>query len=306
VVVQDKDSIIIKNELTILIPVFNEQLSIEKTISKIKDSLLNIELNWEVICINDGSTDDTGNILSEIQGIKVINHKTNKGYGASLKTGLRHATYSNICITDADGTYPNEKIPTIFQHFIENGLDMAIGARIGDNVHYPFFKKIPKFFIIKLANYITNSKIPDINSGFRIFKKKQACEFFHLYPNGFSFTTTITIGMLCRDYEVDFIPIDYYKREGKSKIHPWKDTLGFFKLLLKVALYFNPFKFFTPFIIFFTLISLGFLIKDVFIFQNLTQSSVFFPMFTFLIFTLGLLADLIIKHSYNSTSKKFQ
>ncbi len=283
--------------LSILIPIYNEGKSIVNTIKQIKDELKSVEFNWEIICINDGSIDNSFEIINEQKEVIAINHKINKGYGAALKTGLRIAKYDTICITDADGTYPNDRIPDLFGYYISNHLDMIIGSRNGDDVSYPFIKKIPKFFISKLANYISNSKIDDINSGLRIFNKSIAFEFFHLYPNGFSFTTTITMGMLCSDYEVEYIPINYYKREGESKINPWKDTIGFFKLLLKIALYFNPFKFFAPIIWFFVILSIAFLSRDIFYSNNLSQGGVLFPMFVLLFFSMGLLADLIIKRS---------
>ncbi|MBA7557708.1 hypothetical protein ES705_50477 [subsurface metagenome] len=211
-----------------------------------------------------------------------------------MKTGLRHSNYNLICITDADRTYPNDQIPVLFDYLLKNKLDMVVGARTGEKVSYPLIKRIPKFFITKLANYISNYKIPDINSGLRIFKRNIAMEFFHIFPKGFSFTTTITMGMLCSDYEVEYLPINYYKREGKSKIQPWKDTIGFFKLLLKIALYFNPFKFFKPIIWLFIIFSLYFLVRDVFYLKDLTQGSVFFPI---IFFSLGLMTDLIIKRN---------
>lgn len=285
------------SNLSIIIPIYNEENSIVDTISQIKKVLSKTNINYEIICVNDGSSDQSGNILKTINNIVIVNHKLNKGYGASLKSGLKKSVYNTICITDADGTYPNDKIPDLFYNYKENNFDMVVGARIGKNASYPFIKKIPKFFIIKLANYITNSKIPDINSGLRVFNKEKAMDFFHLYPNGFSFTTTITTGMLSKEYEVDFMAIDYYTREGKSKIRPIKDTIGFFKLLLSIALYFNPFKFFKPIIWLFLLISIYFLVRDIFYLKDLTQGSVFFPIVTLIFFSLGLMSDLIIKRT---------
>jgi len=173
---------------------------------------------------------------------------------------------------------------------------MVVGSRNGLNVSYPLIKKIPKYFIIKLANYISGVKIPDINSGLRIFKKETAMHFFHLYPQGFSFTTTITMSMLCGGYDVEFVPIDYYEREGKSKIRPIRDTINFFTLLVKMAMYYNPFKFFAPITIIFAFISIFTVTKD-FSRGDLSESSVLFPMATLLFLTLGLLADLIVKRS---------
>ena len=257
-----------KREVSILIPIYNEERSISGTINTIVELMNKTNIEFEIIAINDGSKDNSLEVLQLIPNISIISHKVNKGYGASLKTGLRHAAFDNICITDADGTYPNDRIPDMFELMYDDKLDMIVGSRNGTNVSYPLIKKIPKYFIQKFSNYISNTKIPDINSGLRIFNKGIALKFFHLYPNVFSFTTTITMSMICADYEVEYTPIDYFKREGKSKIKPFKDTIGFFKLLLRIALYFNPFKFFTPIIILFLLASLGVLYRDIYILKK--------------------------------------
>lgn len=285
------------NGLSIIIPVYNEEVSIRSTVDKIKDLFTNTSTQWEIICVNDGSHDKSKETLEQIDNIRLVNHKLNKGYGASIKSGLRIAKFDDICITDADGTYPIDMITKLYKYYESNQLDMVVGARTGEDVSYPFLKKIPKFFIKSLANYIAEYKIPDINSGLRIFRKETAMEFFHLYPNGFSFTTTITMGMLCSDYNVEFYPINYFKREGKSKIKPIKDTISFFNLLLKIALYFRPFKFFKPIIFIFTILAIAFMIRDIFILKDLTQGGILFPTIAILFFSLGLIADLVIKRS---------
>jgi glycosyltransferase involved in cell wall biosynthesis len=283
--------------VSVIIPVYNEEAIIKNTLVEIYDILANSDINeFEVIAINDGSSDRTE---QEITGsgvpCQVITHKVNKGYGASLKTGLRYAKYGNILITDADETYPHDKIPEMYEYYIQNRLDMLVGSRTGENVSYPFVKKVPKFFLTKLANYISNTTIPDINSGLRIFQKDIALQFFNLYPNGFSFTTTITVAMLCKGYDVEFFPVDYFPRKGRSKISPVKDTLGFFQLLSQIAVFFNPLKFFLPFVGILMVLSSAFIIRDVFFLRNLTQSTVLFPILTVLIFFMGLMADMISK-----------
>lgn len=291
------------NGITVIIPVYNEEREIQNTIRTIDEHLQNSKYeDYEIITVNDGSSDKTYEKIQECETQHVlISHKRNKGYGASLKTGLRSAKYSTIIITDADGTYPNQKIPDMLDYYYANRLDMLVGARTGQNVSYPFIKKVPKFFIKRLASYISGEKIPDINSGLRVFNKELAMHFFHLYPNGFSFTTTITMGMLCNGYEVDFYPIDYFERTGNSKIKPIKDTINFFKLLLRIAIYFNPFKFFTPIIVIFAMFSCCVLYRDIIYLNDLTQSSILFPLATLFLFTIGLIADLIIKRSDHQT-----
>jgi glycosyltransferase involved in cell wall biosynthesis len=281
--------------LSIIIPIYNEEKSIKETVEEIQQTLKICDISFEIIAINDGSTDNSLKILEQTEGIRVISHKQNKGYGASLKTGLRKTKYDNVCITDADSTYPNDRIPDLLDTLINNNLDMVVGSRNGTNVSYPFIKKVPKYFIKGFANYISGTKIPDINSGLRIFKKDVAMKFYNLYPAGFSFTTTITLSMICRGYDVEYVPIDYFFRKGDSKIAPIKDTIGFFSLLSKIAVFFNPMKFFMPIVLLLSLISLGFIIRDVFYNFNLSQSAVLFPILAILFFFIGLMADMISK-----------
>ncbi|MFW5803605.1 MAG: glycosyltransferase family 2 protein [bacterium] len=282
-------------ELTIIIPVYNEEKSIKQTLTDVKASIKKIPGNCEIIVINDGSTDNTSSVISKESSVEVIKHKANKGYGASIKTGIRFAKYNNICIVDADGTYPIKKIPELFNIYIESKSDMVVGARTGKDVTHPLFRKIFNTIINSIGNYITGVKIPDINSGLRIFNKKIAMKFYNLYPDGFSFTTTITMSMLSRGYEVEFIPINYFKRLGKSKISPFWDTINFFSLLIKILIYYNPLKIFMPFVLLFLLISIFFLYRDVFIIHNLSQSTVLFPIITLQLLLTGLIADLISK-----------
>jgi hypothetical protein len=130
---------------------------------------------------------------------------------------------------------------------------MLVGARIGDSVNIPLIRRPPKWVINQLANYMVGTKIPDLNSGMRIMKKEIIERFFNILPEGFSFTSTITIAMLSNGYQVKYVPIDYHQRKGKSKIRPFNDTLNFVRLIVRTVMFFDPLKVFLP-------ISLPFLI----------------------------------------------
>jgi glycosyltransferase involved in cell wall biosynthesis len=173
----------------------------------------------------------------------VLRHLSNRGYGASLKTGITAAKYDTICITDADGTYPAERIPVMLQGL--KTADMVVGARTGQKVAIPLVRKPAKWVLNKLANYITASRIPDLNSGLRAFRRDAAVQYFHFLPDQFSFTTTITMAMHCDKYAVEYLPIDYAKRTGKSKIVPW-DAANFTILILRMAMLFRPLRVFLP------------------------------------------------------------
>ncbi len=147
----------------------------------------------EIIVINDGSSDRTGEVARTLP-VTLIEHETNRGYGASLKDGLQRAKGEYILIADADGTYPLADIPRLAADIPT--FDMVIGARTGDLVKIPFLRRLGKWILTQLAEYLSRQKIPDLNSGFRIFRKDVAMRFFAMYPDGFSFTTTITLAML--------------------------------------------------------------------------------------------------------------
>ena len=239
-------------ELSVVIPVFNEENAIITTLEDVYSILSTTDIAFEIVLVNDGSSDGTRNNLdrylkehSELDtNVSVVHHERNRGYGASLKTGIRRTRYATVAITDADSTYPNGRLPDLFDEYIRGGYDMVVGQRS--------FKKLPtltkpaKWFISKLANFLVDDNIKDINSGLRIFKKEIAIKFFPIICEGFSFTTTITLAMMSNNYAVKYVPIEYYKREGKSKIKPIRDTLNFIALVIRTVMYFNPLKIFIP------------------------------------------------------------
>lgn len=236
--------------ISIVIPAYQEEKSIGPVLRSIVVTMSKSEIEYEVIVVDDGSTDRTQAIATEIaqecNTIKIVSHVGNRGYGASLKTGIRRAQYNLIGITDADGTYPNERIPEFIDVLIESGYDMLVGARIGEHVHIPLARRPAKWMISQLAVWIAGAPIPDLNSGMRIFKRDVVIRFFNLLPQGFSFTTTITLGMLSSGYHVGYRAINYQSRIGKSKIRPIRDTLNFIGLILRMGLYFAPLKIFLP------------------------------------------------------------
>ena len=283
-----------KLKISVVIPAYNEEYAIENTIKKIKEVMRENDYEYEIIVINDGSTDNSLRILERVKDIRLINHLYNKGYGASLKEGIENSKNDFILITDADSTYPIEDIPR-FTKYLDN-FDMVVGDRTNaKNVSFP--KKIAKFIITKLSNHLTKRKIPDINSGFRIFRRDLAMKFFHLFPEGFSFTTTITLAFLTNNYSIKYIPIKYFKRKGKSKVKSF-DFIVFLELILRIMIYFKPLRIFS--LISFTLFLLGItvFIYSLFFLDKVLDITVTIILLSSLqIFILGLIADLIIKRS---------
>ena len=281
--------------ISVIIPAYNEENTIKRTIENIKDVLKT--QNKEIIVVNDGSEDKTGEVLRKISGIKVMNHIQNKGYGAAIKTGVKNSAGEWILIIDADGTYPSEAIPSLLKY--TKDYDMVVGARTGKNVHIPFMRRPAKWLLSRFANYISEEKIPDLNSGLRIFKKDIVLRFYELFPNGFSFTSTITLACLTNGYNVKFVQIDYMKRDSKSKssIKPFKDFIGFMKLIFKMSLYFRPLKVFNPVGVILFLLGLGFGINSRIQYGTFGAGNVMITLAALQIIFLGFLADLIIKRT---------
>ncbi len=283
--------------LSLIVPIYNEINGISSSIKSLKTIKKNIKFPFEIILVNDGSDDGTEAILDKLIkddiNFKLLNNVLNLGYGASLKRGIKVAMYDYIAITDADETYPNNLIPLFFQKLIDLNIEMIVGARIGKNVKIPLIRRPAKFCINLLANYLSGTKIPDLNSGLRIMQKEIVLKYFNILPNGFSFTTTITLAMLTNGYNVFYEKIDYFHRAGKSKIRPIHDTLNFILLILRTILLFNPLKIFIPlsFLLFF--VGLLLIIYRFYIGSEYGVTATVLLVGSLQILAIGLLADLI-------------
>jgi len=283
-----------KQNISIIIPVYNEEKAIEKTIQDLKKELAKLGLDYEIIAVNDASTDKTKGVLEKIEDIKLINHPENRGYGAALKTGIKTSKYDWILIIDADGTYPSESITDLIKHIYD--YDMVVGARTGKKAKIPLIRKPAKWILNKLANYLSGNKIPDLNSGLRIIKRPLLEKFIFILPDGFSFTTTITLAALTNGHRVKYIPINYHKRIGKSKFRPIRDTLNYFQLIIRVILYFNPLKIFIPFSLILFLLGVGLFIHGYFFsFVVLDTTIAILIISSIQILAIGMIADLIVK-----------
>jgi len=277
---------------SVVIPAYNEERGIGPVIDELRATLDAAGLAYEIVIVDDGSTDATAEI-AEGKGVTVVRHPQNMGYGAALKTGIRRARHDVIAITDADGTYPAAALPDLIAAL--RHVDMAVGARTGADVHIPLARRPAKWALNQAANYLSGTRIPDLNSGLRVFKRDVALTFFRLLPNGFSFTTSITLAMLTNGYPVQFVPIDYRPRAGRSKIRPIRDTLGFLSLIVRTVMYFNPLRIFLPLSLLFLGAGALKTAYDVLTVQNVTTSDMLLLVTGILIGTVGLLADLIDK-----------
>lgn len=279
--------------VSIVIPAYNEAAAIGPTIEAIHQMMVQTGLDGEIIIVDDGSKDGTGDAAAASPHVRLFRHPQNKGYGAALKTGIRQARHDVVLITDADGTYPIDMIPHLVQKMEQ--YDMVVGARTGENVEVPLVRRPAKYALTRLANYLSGVEIPDLNSGMRAFKRDIVVGYFRLLPSGFSFTTSITLALLTNDYNVFYVPIDYFKRTGQSKIRPIRDTINFFSLVVRVVLSYRPLRVFVPVAIVFLIISSIKVLYDIQAYDfHIATSTVVMLTLTFQTIVLGLIADLVV------------
>jgi glycosyltransferase involved in cell wall biosynthesis len=278
--------------VSIVIPAYNEQQCVAQVVDEIIEVCSRQNIDFEIIVVDDGSDDNTAAALKD-KPVHLIRHPENRGYGASIKTGVLSARFPWILITDADGTYPIAQIPLLLTNIEQ--YDMVVGARVGSNVNIPLIRRPAKWILNLLANYMAQTKIPDINSGFRMFRKSSFLRFINYCPSGFSLTTTITLALLCNNHPVKYVPVDYYKRKGRSKIRPFRDTYNFFLLVIRTIMYFDPLRIFVPIALLLLLSGLIFTAFEIYRFKNITTAAAIFLFAGFQTLILSLLADLIVK-----------
>jgi len=276
-------------DLTIVIPAFNEEKGVGAVVQELRALMDENDIRAEIIVVNDGSTDATAQAAADA-GARVVSHRSNRGYGASLKTGITVASAEVIVITDADGTYPSEAIPGMLAEL--DKADMVVGARTGSKVKIPWIRKPAKWVLNRLANYVSNAKIPDLNSGLRMFRRDMVMQYFSILPDQFSFTTTITMAMHCDKYAVTYIPINYHRRTGKSKIVAW-DAGSFAILILRTAMLFRPLRVFVPLVMVSFLYGLVKMIIDLTHDPMISASAMMGFMSALVILLIGMLGDAV-------------
>lgn len=221
--------------ISVVVPVYNEAAIIGADLQTIFEAMDKHERGYEVLVVDDGSIDDTAQIVADYPRARLVRHERNQGVGAARKTGMAAARGDIIVTTDGDGTYPNHEIPRLLDAMAHN--DMVVGARVREAGTWPWLRAPAKAFIRTLASYLTGVRIPDLNSGLRCFRKGIAEQYVPLLPDGHSSESTITIAFLTGGYRVAFVPIDYYpRRSGRSSFHPIRDTAAYLGLVMRTIM----------------------------------------------------------------------
>jgi glycosyltransferase involved in cell wall biosynthesis len=287
--------------VSIILPCHNEQGHVTTEVARICEAMDASGYPYELVAYDDASTDETLARLYEaaprFPNLQIVHFHRNGGSGTVRRIGTQQARGEIVVWTDADMTYPNERIPELVQMLEkEPTLDQVVGARTSEEGTHKFLRVPAKWLIRKLAEVLTNSQIPDLNSGLRAFRRQVALPYMRLLPPGFSCVTTITIAFLSNQHDVRYVPIGYAKRAGTSKFKFVRDAYRYILQVLRMVMYFNPLKVLMPVALF--LIGLG-IAKGIF---DLAVHPLLIAINTVLIFVSGLiigsmalLADLIVR-----------
>ena len=284
-------------DVSVVLPCFNERDHVELEIKRIRAALEAAGLRFELICVDDGSTDGTRELLEATAGIRRILLPRNQGSGTARRIGTQQASGRVVVWTDADMTYPNERIPELVAQ-LDDTYDQVVGARRTEAGTYKLARVPAKWAIRKLASFLTNTDIPDLNSGLRAFKRSVAEPYLRLLPAGFSCVTTITLAFLSNGHPVKYVPIDYFKRAGRSKFHPFKDAYNYIVQVLRMVMYFNPLRVLMPValtLLAATVVKAGIdlVVHDL----RVAGSTVLVGLAAFNIMAIALLADLVVRRT---------
>ena len=283
--------------VSVVLPCYNERDHVELEIKRISAALLEAGLSYELICVDDGSTDGTRELLETTPGIRTILLPRNQGSGTARRIGTQQARGQVVVWTDADMTYPNDRIPELVAQLDET-YDQVVGARRTEAGTYKLFRVPAKWAIRQLACWLTNTPIPDLNSGLRAFKRSVAQPYLRLLPSGFSCVTTITLAFLSNGHPVKYVPIDYVKRSGRSKFHPVRDAYNYIIQVLRMVMYFNPLRVLMPVGLTLMAATGAKLVFDLIVHNlRVTGSTVLVGLAAFNIMAIALLADLVVRRT---------
>ncbi len=283
-------------DVSVVLPAYNEVGHIGAEVRRITAALKDSPYSFEIVVVDDGSTDGTADAVEGLPFVRLLRFPANRGSGTARRVGSLEAHGRYVVWTDADLTYPNERIPELVTILASGRAHQVIGARVGESGALKPLRVPAKWAIRRLAEYLTSSKIPDLNSGLRAFSKEHARPYLGLLPPGFSCVTTITLAFLANGLIVEYLPISYRRRAGRSHFHPVTDAYRYILQVVRMATFFEPLRVFAPVAL--TLLALG---SAKFVFDlvahpfRIATNTVLLLLTGLILFSLGLLADLIVR-----------
>lgn len=288
-------------DVSVVLPIYNEKGHLRAEIDRIREALEASRYSYELIVVDDGSNDGSETELSRIEGITLITHRRNQGSGAARRTGTTAARGRVVVWTDVDMTYPNDLIPDLVDAM--EGVDHVVGWRQTEEGTHKLLRTPAKWVIRKLASFLSETDIKDLNSGLRAFRRDVAMQYVHELPKGFSCVTTLTMSFLGNGYSIGFFPIQYFPRAGRSKFHWLRDTRRYILQVIRMTLSYNPLKVFLPIglgLLVIGLVKLGFdwAERDF----RLAANTLLIFFAALQVITVGLLADLVVRATKSPNS----
>ena len=288
-------------DVSVVLPIYNEKGHLRAEIDRIREALEASRYSYELIVVDDGSNDGSEAELSRIDGITLITHRRNQGSGAARRTVTTAARRRVVVWTDVDMTYPNDLIPDLVDAM--EGVDHVVGWRQTEEGTHKLLRTPAKWVIRKLASFLSETDIKDLNSGLRAFRRDVAMQYVHELPKGFSCVTTLTMSFLGNGYSIGFFPIQYFPRAGRSKFHWLRDTRRYILQVIRMTLSYNPLKVFLPLglgLLVIGLVKLGFdwAERDF----RLAANTLLIFFAALQVITVGLLADLVVRATKSPNS----
>jgi len=204
-------------KISIIIPVYNEAKTVKDILDRVKNS--SVSLEKEIIVVDDGSTDNTSDVLSSIHGIKVLRNLSNKGKGAALKKGFEAASGDIILVQDADLEYDPNEYPKLLKPILEGKADVVFGSRFkGDTQRVLYFwHYLGNTFITLISNIFTNLNLTDTYTCYKVFTKKALADIIpKLKSNGFEIEAELTARVAHNKLRIFEVPISYYGRTARN------------------------------------------------------------------------------------------
>jgi glycosyltransferase involved in cell wall biosynthesis len=287
--------------VSIVLPCFNEEPHLMLELQRICAAMDASGYTYELLGVDDASTDGTLAVLqqaaAEFPHLRVVPFRRNGGAGTVRRIGSQMARGTIVVWTDADMTYPNERIPELVRALDDDdSIDQVVGARTTEEGSHKLLRVPAKWLIRKIAESLTNQRIPDLNSGLRAMRREVALPYLRLLPPGFSCVTTITLAFLSNQHNIKYVPIDYAKRAGKSKFKFVKDAYRYILQVLRMVMYFNPLKVLMPPAIWLLVIGFGKGVYDLVEHPfKLAADTVLIFLTGMILASLALLADLVVR-----------
>ena len=286
---------------TVVLPCYNEEGHVLQEIERISRAMDASGLSYELLVIDDASTDGTLAVVESVAAtypqMRILPFHRNGGSGTARRIGTREARGEIVVWTDADMTYPNERIPELVRMLLDDPtIDQVVGARTAEKGTYRALRVPAKWLIRRIAEWLSGTKIPDLNSGLRAFRREVSLPYLRLLPPGFSCVTTLTMSFLHNQHDIRYVPIDYATRAGTSKFHFVRDAYRYILQVVRMVMYFNPLKVLMPPALWLLLLGVAKVVYDVVAHPvRIANNTVFMLLAGMIIGSLALLADLIVR-----------